>query len=236
MRIVALLNWYEEPAAWLAETVASLKFCDHLIAVDGPYALFPGALRKPASAPDQIETIQRVAAGLRLGCTIHVPRQPWWGNEVEKRNFMFQLGNPMTEPGDWYLVIDADEVVTHAPSDLRQRLEATTLDVAELTLWERESQHKVAALVDTSSDYRSPLRRLFRALPDIAVIQAHYVVTSGHRVLAGNTDVHTLEPAAPLHDVQLEHRRAHRSIGRLRLKDQYGHRREEVAPEKVSAI
>lgn len=227
MRIVGLLSWYDESPTWLAETVASIgKVCDHLIAVDGPYAMFPGALSKPASGPEQVETILRVAAGSRIGCTIHTPREPWWGGEIEKRDAMFCLGETFTTADDWYLVVDADEVISKAPSDLRQRLADSPFDVAELTLWERETQSMVAALVDTSSDYRTPLRRLFRALPGLHVEQAHYVVTvtadGTKRVLCGNSEVHTVEPAEQVSDLMLEHRHGQRTVGRLRLKDQYG--------------
>lgn len=227
MRIVALLSWYDESPTWLAETVASIgKVCDHLIAVDGPYAMFPGALSKPASGPEQVETILRVAAGSGIGCTIHAPHQPWWGGEVEKRDAMFRIGETFTTADDWYLVVDADEVVSKAPSDLRYRLEASSCDVAELTLWERDTQSRLAELVDTSTDSRSPLRRLFRALPELHIEQAHYVVTATQngvkRVLCGNSEVHTVEPAEQMWDLMLEHRHGQRTIGRMRLKDQYG--------------
>lgn len=239
LRIVGLLSWYEESPSWLAETVASLsRICDHLIASDGPYALFPGALKKPASGPEQAETILRVAAGAGMGCTIHAPGEPWWGGEVEKRDTMFCIGAALTTPDDWYLVVDADEVLSRVPSDLRQRLADTPHDVAELTLWERETQAWVSELIDTSSDYRSPLRRLFRALPNLHVEQAHYVVTATFgglkRVLCGNPTVHDVEPAEQLWDLMLEHRRGQRTVGRLRLKDQYG--KTGLIYEKVEAF
>lgn len=215
MRIIGLLSWYEEPASWLAECVASAaRLCDHLIAVDGPYALFPGATRKPASGTEQAETIAHTAAGAGMGCTIHTPRQPWWGNEVEKRDFMFRLGSTMAEPGDWFLRIDADEVLTQVPADTRTLLAATTQDVAEVTMWERD---------DIDSQF--PLRVLFRALPGIGVQQAHYVVTApngdGTRVLCGNDVKHRAEPAEALWDVRMEHRTRQRSPLRRRLKDDY---------------
>lgn len=239
MRLIGLLSWYDESPTWLAETVASIaKCCDHLIAVDGPYAMFPGALRKPASGPEQVEIILRVAAGAGIGCTIHAPREPWWGGEVEKRDTMFRIGETMTNSDGWYIIVDADEVITGIPPDLRRRLTDSQLDVAELTLWERETQTQVAELVDTSSDYHTPLRRLFRALPELHIEQAHYVVTATtaetKRVLCGNTAVHTVEPAEQLWDLMLEHRRGQRTVGRLRLKDEYG--RTGLIYEKVEAF
>lgn len=239
MRLIALLSWYDESPTWLAETVASIgKVCDHLIAVDGPYAMFPGALSKPASGPEQVETILRVAAGSGIGCTIHAPREAWWGGEIEKRDAMFRLGETFTTPDDWYFIVDADEVISRAPSDLRPRLEASTSAAAELTLWERDTHSRLAEIVDTSTDSRSPLRRLFRALPGLHIEQAHYVVTATtagrKRVLCGNPDVHTVEPAEQLWDLMLEHRRGQRTAGRLRLKDQYG--RTGLIHEKVEAF
>lgn len=215
MRIIGLLSWYEEPAPWLAECVASMaKLCDHVVAVDGPYALFPGAVRKPASGGEQAETIQRVAAGVGLGCTVHIPRHPWWGNEVAKRDHMFRLGMTVAEPGDWFLRIDADEVLTQVPADTRAALEATELDVANVVMWERGEE-----------DSQHPLRVLFRALPGIGVQQAHYVVTApgpaGVRVLAGHEIRHRIEPAETLWDVRLEHRTGQRSVARRAQKDRY---------------
>lgn len=216
MRIIGLLSWYEEPASWLAECVASAaRLCDHIVAADGPYALFPGAVKKPASGSEQADTIARTAAGAGMGCTIHSPRAPWWDNEVGKRDFMFRLGSTIAQPGDWFLRIDADEVFSQVPSDTRTLLAATSLDVATVMLWERGEE-----------DSAYPLRVLFRALPGIGVQQAHYVVTApdgdgGTRVLCGNESIHRAEPAEALWDVRLEHRTRDRSPERWALKNRY---------------
>lgn len=217
MRVIGMLSWYEEPASWLAECVASLaSLCDHLVAVDGPYALFPGAIRKPASGSEQADTIARTAAGAGIGCTVHVPRAPWWGNEVGKRDFMFRLAMSIAEPGaDWLLRIDADEVLTQVPADTAKFLSETDMDVAEVAMWERGD----------GQDSQFPLRVLFRALPGIGIQQAHYVVTapgeSGTRVLCGNEQVHRPEPALGLPDVRLEHRTGQRAAMRQAQKREY---------------
>jgi hypothetical protein len=230
VKVIALLSWYEEPASWLAECVAGLaKLCDHVIAVDGPYALFPGATNKPASGTEQAEVIAHAAAGAGIGCTIHSPRQPWWGNEVEKRNYMFQLGMTMAEPGvDWFLRIDADEVITQVPVDTAKKLSETELDVAEIMIWQRG---------DLDSQWA--LRALFRALPGIECQQAHYVVTvpgedGRKRVLCGHEAKHKHEPAADLWDVRMEHRTNQRSELRRALKEQYYAKLPEI--EQVSEL
>ena len=214
--MVALLNWYEEPASWLAECVASAaRLCDHIIAVDGAYAAFPGALQKPFSGSEQADTIFHTATGAGIGCTIHTPREPWWGGEVQKRDFMFRLGETFATADDWFLRIDADETLTTVPHDAKRRLAESEFDVADVTIWERDT-----------SDYRSPFRCLFRALPGIRIEQAHYLVTvpdgqGGRRILNGDGVVHKNEPAEPLQDMELEHRTRNRSAGRQELKREY---------------
>lgn len=222
-RVVGLLNWYEESPAWLAECVASAaRLCDHIIAVDGPYASFPGAQQKPYSGTEQADAIIHTAAGAGIGVTVHAPGHPWWGGEVQKRDTMFRLGELCA--ADWFLRIDADEVLTSVPADTRHRLATTEYDVAELTLWERDISQKAATVVETG-DYESGLRCFFRAIPGIRIEQAHYVVTvpdgGGRRVLCGDARVHRLEPAEPLRDVRLEHRKQLRTLARQRFKRDY---------------
>lgn len=218
MRIIGLLNWYQEPASWLAECVASAaRICDHLIAVDGPYVAFPGAFKQPYSGAEQADIIMRTAAGAGMGCTIHQPRQPWWGNEIEKRDYMFRLGESFTTSDDWYLRIDADEVLTSVPPGTRDRLATSDFNTAEITIWQRENDPKVAARVDTGSEYAEPFRCLFRALPGISIKHAHYIVVTPDTVLRGRGE----EPAEDLTDVRLEHRTYQRAIARQEQKQQY---------------
>lgn len=218
MKVVALLSWYEESPSWLAETVASAaKLCDHIIAVDGPYADFPGAMNKPASGTEQAETIMHAAAGAGMGCTIHAPRKVWWGNEVQKRSYLMKLGESMTTEEDWLLVIDADEVLSEVPVDSKKLLADTEYNAAEVMLWERD---------DLDSNY--PARRLYRALRGIQYTQTHYTITAPGpdgttRVLNGNEVMHRkqIEGAADLWDIRMEHRWKHRTELRRALKNQY---------------
>lgn len=223
MRVVALLSWYDEPPVWLVECVRSLAgFCDHVVAVDGPYALFPGAADRPASASDQAEAIAFAAAGVGLGCTIHMPRVPWAGGEVEKRDFMFRLASTFTGPDDWFLRIDADEYLGYAPWDARERLEAASEAVAEVTLRDLTS---VPGYADTYW-----LRALFKALPGIGVQQAHYMVTAGDRVLCGMFDD---ESALQMHDLVIRHRHHERGEARKTAKASYYRVRDELGIENV---
>jgi hypothetical protein len=231
MRIIGLLNWYDEDPEWLSDCVKSLNsFCDHLIAVDGPYAVFPGGQDKPYSDPEQVDAIRRAAGD--MGLTIHAPRRPWRDNEVGKRDFMFRLGATFAEADDWYLRIDADEVFTQVPSNIRQRLAESRHAVAAVTMWTREmadwyaARRASGARIGPLSDYEQPFRCLFRALPGIRIEQAHYLVTAPiggrRRVLRGHAGVHVEEPAEPLLDVRLEHRTHRRPPDRKQLKSAYG--------------
>lgn len=207
------------------ECVASAaRLCDHVIAVDGAYWAFPGALRRPYSSADQADAILRTAAGCGIGATIHVPRTPWLGGEVEKRDFMFRLGETFADPDDWFLRIDADEILTTVPPDAKQRLAESEFDVAEVSIWERPSE-RAEQLTDMSGGHGVPFRCLFRALPGITIQQAHYLVMvptdAAPRILVGDGVVHRHEPALPLHDVVLEHRTQQRSVSRKNLKNTY---------------
>jgi hypothetical protein len=210
VKIIGLLNWYEEHPGMLAECVASAaKICDHLVAVDGAYAMFPGALRMPSSGRTQAEAILRVTAGAGIGCTIHTLNEPWWEGEVGKRSTMFELGRIVAGPDDWFFRIDADEMVTEAPADTRRILRETKLDVAEAMLWER----------DTGS--HTTLRCLFRALPDLRVEQNHYTVTAtvdGEKRYLSGLDA---EPAEQLLDLRIEHRTGQRPLLRQQQKATY---------------
>lgn len=215
MRIIALLSWYDEPTSWLAETVASAsRLADHILAVDGAYAAFPGSTRRPASPTEQADVITRTAAGCGMGSTVHVRRdQPWWGGEVEKRDWMFRSAGLLASDTDWLFVIDADEVLTHSPGDTRSILAETEFSVGEILL--------------ESTDGSSTLdRRLLRARQGLAVEGAHYVWTApradgGKDVLRGNSHLQDLAPAADLWNVRLEHRNEDRSSRRKAQKTAY---------------
>ena len=222
-----MLAFYRESATWLAATVASLAKLgvDHLVALDGPYQLFPGANNEPMSGAEQAEAIQQGCYGLGIGCTLHRPNRPWAGNEVEKRTRMFELALLVAEPyEDWLFCIDADEVVHRAPHDLKQRLAETELHVAGAALWQRQDAHESEAKSDqnrylaftdwTGFDHRC----LFRALPGLHVATRHDCVTDGTLRLRG---IGPLEEALDCHDVVVEHRHEFRDRARTQASDEY---------------
>lgn len=214
MRIVALISWYDEPVSWLAETVASAaRMCDHVLAVDGAYASFPGALRRPSSPTQQADVIAHTASGFGVGTTIHQQSSPWWGGEVEKRDWMFKAASLLASAGDWLFVIDADEVLTQVPPDTRDLL--------------KNSAHEVGEVLHQDVDQATTFdRRFIRVGNSLSVEGNHFSwistdVDGNRSFLRGNYRVHDLATAEPLWDVRLEHRQSDRSAHRQAAKADY---------------
>jgi hypothetical protein len=237
VKIVALLNFFDEKPSWLAATVASCAlFCDHLVASDGGYFLFPGA--RSHSGPAAHEAISETAYASGIGCTIHAPSDVWYGNEVEKRNHLVQLGMTIVEPGDWFFRIDADEVVTDVPEDVRERLERTDMNVGGVTLWWRSTlagsgaSDEVMREVDAEGSQQQ-MRFLLRALPGLRVEGAHNFYVTDDKVLYGRADMHDQLPLEDFHDLRVEHRHHERLRIRNERADEFNRRRDSLGIERV---
>jgi hypothetical protein len=217
--ICGLLSWYQEKPGWLAATVASMQpFCDHIVAVDGAYFLYPGG--RAHSGTDQAEAIRETARSLNMGCTIHEPQKRWAGNETEKRSTMFRLGECATTSEDWYFVIDGDEVVTDTGGDLRARVAEARRDVGEVTLWKhRDLYHPSERPFVTPLVESQTIRVMFRAIRGLSVVGNHYTyVTPDGRFLWGKEN---LEPAEDFTTVRLEHRNGQRDLWRAKESRDY---------------
>lgn len=226
MRLIALLSWYDERTDWLAELVASMAAAgvDHVVAVDGAYALYPQAAG--SSGSEQAAVVAAAALGARIGMTVHVPRWPWIGNEVEKRTAMFALGHVIAEAGeDWLWVCDGDEVITTAHG-LRDELETTTLDVGELMLFERvcQGEHELN---------HQPIRKLFRAQSSGIRVEDHharYVSGDGDVLWDAGRPAQQVE-ALSLWDIKVRHRPGGRETYRNVKRDSYYTSRSTLAVE-----
>src|SRR5437667_11615337 len=111
VRIVGILIWADESPGWLATACTGFgRLCDHIVAVDGFYALYPGA--RVRSRPDQAEAVMTACEAAEVACTLHRPNDLFWGNEVEKRQLSLALAAPFLTPlEDWVCVFDADNHV-----------------------------------------------------------------------------------------------------------------------------
>lgn len=229
-RIIGLLNFYDEPIPDLVACLEGLASAgtDHVVAVDGAYALYPDG--KPASDPNQHAALVLSARQLGLGLTLHNPNAVWVGNEVQKRSFLFGLGWAVAEPGDWFWVIDADEVVMRAPDDLKDRLAATEHDAVEVEALD------TVALRANQPDWppRFAVRQLFRAQPITTETNHNAYVTGDGRLLRGfDRDDLPIESALDLtRDVLVEHRPDRREFARLLAKQMYYAARDEAAVER----
>lgn len=241
--ICGLLAWYDESPIWLqASVAAAAKLCDHIVAVDGAYALYPRG--RAQSDPEQAEAILHAAYGAGIGCTIHRPRDVWMGNQIEKRTVMFRLG---AETGaDWFFVFDADDLVTQVPADARERLAEAEEDVACYTLWWTQDLLREPGLAQAAQNGSYPHeaanryhRGLFRALPKLRVEGAHYHYVAerdGREVhLRGHEDVHELESFLNLTDLRVQHRHPQRSRTRLETSAAYDKLVRAHGLEKVTA-
>lgn len=227
MRIIGLLSWYDEDPLWLSGAVVGAGgICDHVVALDGAYELFPDG--KPHSPNEQVEAILGAAHFAEIGCTIQQPQTLWTGNQIEKRNALFRLASSVAEPGDWYFVFDADDLVVSVPADARTRLYRATEDVAVYTF--------------TGDRYH---RGFFRAFPSLRVEDAHYhyIADRGRKTihLRGNDAVHKLEPFMTLTGFRVQHRKSERSPERAAAIAEY-HRRiaergiEKTTPEQWAVV
>lgn len=230
MRLIALLSFYDEPVTDLVSciTTAAEAGVSEIVAVDGAYALYPSGA--PASPANQHAAIVLACRNLNLGLTLHVPRETWAGGEVEKRSLHFKLAHAMSMPGDWFWIMDADEIVRKAPGDLKVRLERSKHDCADI-----EVLDTVALRANLKNlPPRFTARRLFRAQP-ITVRTNHVTYVAGDgRLLWGYEDSET--PVAPgldlASEVLIEHRPDRRPQERLLAKYQYYAQRDAARIER----
>lgn len=231
MKIVACLSWYDEGPAWLASVVAAAAKagCDHIVAVDGPYALLTVTGR--SSGVLQQDAVVHAAHVAGIGLTLHVPSLPFAGNEVEKRTLMFRLAEQITTRDDWLMVLDADTFVTKAV-DLRRRLQQTDLNAAEVMVLTSSDVQQLGVSVS-----RQPVRLLYRAVRGLEVAGAHYYyrypIDGRFSYLWGQMP---LEPALALHDVEVEHWTGQRAAARRDMQNVYYERRDAQNVESVHDV
>jgi hypothetical protein len=166
--IVGLLSHFAEDPAWLRATIKSCLIVGikKLVAVDGAYKTFPGAL--PASPESAHKAIERACKQFDIELIAHVPSEPW-ESEVAKRDFMFALGEKNCTEQDWYFVIDADERVIGIDG--------------ELTL-----KGDVAFAILKEPDGQQPIRCFFRAQRGLRVQHNHFTYLCGDQVLWGGPE------------------------------------------------
>jgi hypothetical protein len=222
LKLIAVLSWYDEPAWALTELVTSLGAAgaDSLVAVDGAYALFPEG--RPQSPSEQSQAILAAAQGSGIEVVLHLPREVWFGNEIEKRTY--SLAEPEQ---DWIWICDGDEVVTEADG-LRHALETTKHDTADILMDE---------VLDGSREGVHPIRKFFRAQASgIYLEHNHFTFWSGDGQLlyeGFQTPREDLATSEVLNFVRIDHRRGARSEMRNHRAQTYYDRRKQLKAELV---
>jgi hypothetical protein len=183
VRLCGVLIWYDESPTFLATAVAGFaRVCDHIVAVDGAFLLYPGA--RPRSHPDQAEAILSVCEAADVGCTIHRPQDVFRGGEVEKRNLATKLAGVGLTSEDWLCIFDADNHVMKCddPQVVRGSLEATDLNVATYTVldgtdWMTDPQRSQIAIDRAiETDWTVRVRAIYRWTDDLRYVGNHYTV------------------------------------------------------------
>jgi hypothetical protein len=233
MRIHALCSWYQENPEHLSEMVASVApLVDSVVAVDGPYPLYPH--NGETSSDAEYEALRSACEAHGLECHLYSPGAL---PEVDKRAFMFEAALSVSTPHeDWFLIMDGDMTLDPGVDVLRARefLSETSCDVAEVTFAE------LAYKSDNTFISANRFRSLFRALPGLTVEGTHwlYVVPreDGSRRFLWHSPAgwSSPEPALDLSgDVCLVHRPHVRERERIKNRAAYYDRRDTAAAERV---
>jgi hypothetical protein len=242
MRICGILSWYDESPTWLAAAASGFaRFCDQIVAVDGAYAAYPGA--RPRSHPNQAEVVLQVCEAAGIGCTVHRPRDVWWGHEVEKRNFCLRLaGSSLVDDRDWVVVFDADlHVLKCEPANVRAALENTDALIATYTALDGMDYMSDAKLaeyanrVDLDTEWTSRTADIYRWHHSLRYGPAHWTVSrewEGERLwLRAPADAAKAQPVNLNADLAVYHRTADRSNIRRESANQYYRLRNELGLE-----
>jgi hypothetical protein len=156
------------------------RFCDHIVALDGRYALYPDQRLQSGTA--EVYAIIETARAAGVGITLHTaPRT--YADEMEKRTHLFRLGalEARTET-DWYFILDGDEVAIETPpvDDLHAFLVHTDADVVTATLFERTDPHQdtwrtdLGTKLQTEWRYECQTPRFWRAHDNMRVVGYHF--------------------------------------------------------------
>jgi hypothetical protein len=252
MRIVGVLIWYDESPTWLAHAAAGFgRVCDEIVAVDGAYALYPGA--RPRSTPDQAEAILAACETMGVGCTIHRPKDVWWGNEIEKRQAALKYAAPSLTPGeDWVLIFDADYqmMLCEDPPYVRALLEQTDKNVVTYTIFDShdvlkdETTAEVCINVDIDTEWTTRDRAIFRWTEDLKYGPSHFFISGtydgekqwlrGPDLFSGDSSVSAVEPDHLGRNLVVVHRNAKRAKVRRDAAAGYYAMRDQAGVENIS--
>ena len=218
-RLIGLLSWWDEPTRDLRTAIRGYHALGmtHMAAVDGAYGIFPGAT--PVSDKRQHAAIAELCNELGIDLLIYLPYETW-STETQKRGFMFQLAAQefATTPDDWFVVVDADEIVLN-PFDVATLLRRTRLNAADLHMVEPAGAGNPAKAFD--------IRKFFRALPGLTTKLNHHTFIAGDHILWGFGQEESLD----LTSLRVEHTTNLRKRDRRERKTVYYETRDKLGLE-----
>jgi hypothetical protein len=223
------MSFYDEPIETLIASIATLPVAgvDHLVALDGRYALYPGD--RAVSDANQHAAIVMTCRELGIACTFHAPTEPWAGNEPEKRTALFALGWALADDGDWFLIHDADMFVTEAPDDLREQLERTDRDVATVEVLDTVAKRINVPNMPPVFEFCG----LYRAQPIlVGPHHAQYRTADGQHLWVGNGEASPVPNLDLSSTVRIEHSPDRRPVERQQAKLNYYAERDQTTVER----
>lgn len=195
MRIVAALCWYAEPVEFLQRCIRSLEgLVDHVVAVDGPWELFPKSGLQMSSSTERI-AVREAAEDIRATVEIHAPVGVW-KSQVHKRDLMMRWAG---EKGDWILVIDGDEYVAH--SDFRQVRDRLAVAPPDCVIGEVQitNLHR-GGQIPGYHPQGGLTRRLYRAGTTVDIVHTGYF-HNGQPLYRGESTVDLRDHLMLAHDI-----------------------------------
>jgi hypothetical protein len=232
VRLVALLSWFDEPVELLTLALdgARRAGCSAVVAVDGRYEHFPS--NGDVSAAEQRAVIDAACRHHGMDLTLHVAG-PWDG-EPSKRTQLFGLALAVSDPGDWWLILDADTIVTDVQDEFLFALAAVEDDAALVRVVDVEARRAKRPDWPVEVDFRL----LYRAQP-MAVIGTHHYdytrLSDGQPLWRGGSGADEADGVVPATNLAeymtVEHRPAARDPGRLFQKMQSYTARDESGKE-----
>lgn len=212
------MSFYDEPVTALITAISSLKLAgvDHLVALDGRYSMFPG--EQAASDANQHAAIVMTCRELGVDLTLSVPTEPWEGNEPAKRTALFALGWALADDGDWFLILDADTVITKWPGEVRSLLERTESETAVVNVLDTVALRINQRNMPPYFEYCG----LFKAQPiTVGPHHAMYSRADGQALWAGNGEPSPVPALDLTKRVLIEHRPDSRPVERQQAKVTY---------------
>jgi hypothetical protein len=199
MRLIGAVNCYQDVDMLKHSLPALRRLVDFLVVVDGAYSGFPLYNDDPESTDDSLALAQEYADHI-IFCRKDITGKPVpWFNEIQKRSQYLQVG----QPGDYYLVCDADETPTGTVHINRDEL-------AKQTDW--------LVVLSRVNDHIKPypIHRLFQHRRGIRYFGAHHAVHIGPRLIHPKKDHLKIFPG-----LRLDHLQMLRDRDRVERKGEY---------------